>query len=275
VPDAQPGSRRRVRAGRGGVSRARKTAWMRPTFTGACLVTREVQRLANFYADLLEGSVDGNDVFAFVHTPGALLSVFHLDGMEQMAPGSMAKAGSGAILLEFEVEDVDRRYAALPPANGPVVKPPTTQPWGRRSLWLRDPDGNIVNLFQPIPPRPDPEEVVRRYFGRLFEQRDPAVCGELLAADYVDHDAPATTAPGPGATKEYVTQLLHDVPDLVFDLHELHVDGPVVAIRASWHGTRRDGVPWAQSGLALIRLNEAGQLVERWSAYVPAEVSQL
>jgi hypothetical protein len=28
------------------------------------------------------------------------------------------------------------------------LKPPTTQPWGRRSLWLRDPDGNIVNLYQ-------------------------------------------------------------------------------------------------------------------------------
>jgi hypothetical protein len=47
-----------------------------------------------------------------------------------------------------------------------------------------------------------------------------------------------------------------------------------VTIRATWHGTRRDGIPWAQSGLALIRLNEAGQFVERWSAYVPVEVPQ-
>jgi uncharacterized glyoxalase superfamily protein PhnB len=245
---------------------------MRPIFIGTCLVTGNVMQLASFYGNLLEGSVEGNEEFAVVHMPGALLSVYHLDGMDQMAPGSMAAAGRGAVLLEFQVDDVDRRYATLPPGTNFVVKPPTTQPWGRRSVWVRDPDGNIVNLFQPIPPRPRPEEVVRRYFRGLFQQRDPAVCDELLAADYVDHDAPATTPPGPGPTKEYVTQLLHDVPDLVFDLHELHVDGKVVTIRATWHGTLRNGTPWAQSGLALVRLNDAGQLIERWSAYVPADV---
>lgn len=259
----------------GAVSWARKTTSVKPTFTGTCLVSRDVLRLASFYTDLLEGSVvDGNERFAFVRLPGAQLSVFHLDGMNEMAPGSMADAGSGAVLLEFEVDDVDRRYSALPTGSCSVVKPPTTQPWGRRSLWLRDPDGNIVNLFQPIPPRPDPEEVVRRYFTRLFQQRDLAVCDELLATDYVDHDAPVTTPPGPTATKEYGAQLLQDVPNLVFDIQELHVDKLAVTIRATWHGTRRDGTPWAQSGLALIHLNDAGQLVERWSAYVPTDFPQ-
>ncbi|HKW35048.1 MAG TPA: nuclear transport factor 2 family protein [Candidatus Acidoferrum sp.] len=27
------------------------------------------------------------------------------------------------------------------------VKPPTTQPWGTRSVYFRDPDGNLVNFF--------------------------------------------------------------------------------------------------------------------------------
>ncbi len=245
---------------------------MQPTFIGTCLVTRDVLRLATFYRDLLEGTLDGNEIFAFVHVPGAQLSMFHQDGMDQMVPGSMAAAGTGAVLLEFQVDDVDRRFGAL--RTDSVVKPPTTQPGGRRSLWLRDPDGNIVNLFQLIPPKADPEEVVRRYFTRLFLQRDPDVCDELLAADYVDHDAPATTPPGPRATKEYVTQLLHDVPDLAFDLHELHVDGTAVTVRATWHGTHRNGTAYAQSGLILIHLNGIGQLVERWSAYVPADVPQ-
>ena len=90
---------------------------MPPTFIGTCLVTRDVMQLASFYADLLEGSVEGTETFAFVHMPGALLSVFHLDGMDQMAPGSMAAAGSGAVVLEFQVDDVDRLHAALPPEN--------------------------------------------------------------------------------------------------------------------------------------------------------------
>jgi hypothetical protein len=32
-----------------------------------------------------------------------------------------------------------------------VVLPPTDMPWGNRSALLRDPDGNLVNLFAPIP----------------------------------------------------------------------------------------------------------------------------
>jgi len=32
------------------------------------------------------------------------------------------------------------------------VNAPTTMPWGNRSLLLRDPDGNLVNLFSPATP---------------------------------------------------------------------------------------------------------------------------
>ena len=31
--------------------------------------------------------------------------------------------------------------------NAEIVKPPTTLPWGRRSVWFRDPDRNIVNSY--------------------------------------------------------------------------------------------------------------------------------
>ncbi len=123
--------------------------------------------------------------------------------------------------------------------------------------------------------RLDPGEAVRSYFTRLLVHRNPGVCDELLAPDYVDHDAPAGTPPGPEATKEYVRRLLQDVPDLVFDLHELHAAGNAVTIRATWRGTLRDGRPWAQTGLALIHVNDTGQLVERWSAYRTLEGPQL
>jgi len=57
-------------------------------------------------------------------------------------------AGSGNFTIEFEVDDVDARHEKLLGSGLRILKPPTTQPWGRRSLWLRDPDGNIVNLYQ-------------------------------------------------------------------------------------------------------------------------------
>ena len=75
-----------------------------------------------------------------------MLYLFAEQAMEQMAPGSMEAAGHGGFTLEFEVDDVDAEYERLKQKDVPIVKPPTTQPWGWRSVWFRDPDGNIVNF---------------------------------------------------------------------------------------------------------------------------------
>lgn len=97
-------------------------------------------------------------------TGGANLSVYSVAGMEGMAPGSMTGAGTGNFTLEFEVGDVDACYERLAARGSSIIKPPTTQPWGRRSVWLRDPDGNIANLYQPMPALPDPVDRVATYF---------------------------------------------------------------------------------------------------------------
>jgi uncharacterized glyoxalase superfamily protein PhnB len=136
---------------------------MRVRFTGVCLITADVLALARFYAQLFDAVVEGDEVFAIVPTAAGMLSFYVESGMEQMAPGSMAGAGTGGCTLEFEVGDVDAVYPRLRALGVPVVKAPTTQPWGRRSVWLRDPDGNIVNLYQPVPALPAPVDVVLAY----------------------------------------------------------------------------------------------------------------
>lgn len=170
---------------------------MRPSFTGACRVTHDVRGLARFYARILDSSVEGDEVFAIVPTAGATLSFFAMGGMEQMAPGRALGADAAGVTLESEVDDVDAAYARLRADGVPIVKPRTTQPWGRRSAWIRDPDGAVVNLYRLVSPSPDPEAVVRRYFHRLLVEHDLSVCEELLAGDYVDHDAPARTPRAP------------------------------------------------------------------------------
>jgi catechol 2,3-dioxygenase-like lactoylglutathione lyase family enzyme len=30
------------------------------------------------------------------------------------------------------------------------VMPPTTLPWGNRSIYFRDPDGNLIDFFTPV-----------------------------------------------------------------------------------------------------------------------------
>ncbi|MEU9450368.1 VOC family protein [Streptomyces sp. NPDC048277] len=125
---------------------------MQPHFTGTCLITDDVPALAAFYAALLDADVEGGDPFARVAVPGAVLSFFSAQGMESMVPGSASAGAHGGFTLEFRVTDVDARHEQLLSQGVPVLKPPTTQAWGRRSVWLRDPDGNIVNLYQDARP---------------------------------------------------------------------------------------------------------------------------
>ena len=81
-------------------------------------------------------------------SPVTVLSFFTTQGMASMVPGSMASAASGGFTLEFRITDVGARHERLLAQGAEILKPPTTQPWGRRSVWLRDPDGNLVNLYQ-------------------------------------------------------------------------------------------------------------------------------
>jgi predicted enzyme related to lactoylglutathione lyase len=115
-------------------------------FNNICLISQNVSRMRDFYRQVLQTETEGDDTFAVIKTEGAGLSIFWQQGMEQMAPGCTAGAAPGGFTLEFEVDDVDTEYERLIALGVEIVKPPTTQPWGWRSTWFRDPDGNIVNF---------------------------------------------------------------------------------------------------------------------------------
>lgn len=65
---------------------------------------------------------------------------------ERCIPGSALPASNKSAILEFKVANVDEGFMRLHKFVKNWVKPPTNQPWGKRSFYLRDPDGNrIVN----------------------------------------------------------------------------------------------------------------------------------
>ena len=116
-------------------------------FDGVCLITNDVPALANFYAKVLGCTAEGDEQHAELATDGAHLAIFSINGMESMAPHSMQGAGYGSFTLGFEVEDVDAEYERLKTFGVEFVLLPKTHPWGARSFWFRDPDGNIVDFF--------------------------------------------------------------------------------------------------------------------------------
>ncbi|MFF3304417.1 VOC family protein [Streptomyces sp. NPDC001741] len=64
--------------------------------------------------------------------------------------------GTGAaprILLSIGVADVDETLARVEPLGGSVSGGPNDMPWGQRVAHIKDPDGNPVNLTQPLPAR--------------------------------------------------------------------------------------------------------------------------
>jgi len=53
-------------------------------------------------------------------------------------------------LLAAGVEDVDAAYEALKARGAALLRPPTDQPWGLRTAYFADPEGNIWEINQPI-----------------------------------------------------------------------------------------------------------------------------
>lgn len=70
--------------------------------------------------------------------------------------GLVAKANPGdreasRILLGVGVDDVDETLGRITTLGGSVRSGPNNMPWGQRVAHIQDPDGNPVNLTQPIP----------------------------------------------------------------------------------------------------------------------------
>jgi catechol 2,3-dioxygenase-like lactoylglutathione lyase family enzyme len=75
-------------------------------------------------------------------------------------PGSrfedpLPAVGVMSIQLAFRVapQEVDECAATLAERGVAIVSPPTDQPFGHRTLFFRDPDGNLLEIYAEIVPR--------------------------------------------------------------------------------------------------------------------------
>ncbi|MGI8677711.1 MAG: VOC family protein [Jatrophihabitans sp.] len=49
-------------------------------------------------------------------------------------------------LISIGVDDVDEAYRRVVESGAPIVYGPSDEAWGVRRFFLRDPDGNVVNV---------------------------------------------------------------------------------------------------------------------------------
>ena len=120
-------------------------------FSITCLITSNIKALTTFYVQVLqiEPRKIGEDYVEF-RTSAGTLALFSADAQEKYIPGSTIPGQNHSAILQFRVDNVDEEYARLHDLVKQWVKPPTTQPWGTRSIYFRDPDGNLVDFFAPV-----------------------------------------------------------------------------------------------------------------------------
>ena len=140
------------------------------------IVTDDVAGLAGFYATLLGVPAALNEYYVEIQagpasvgfsrrrfteadvcsrTAGHMTSGHGASGHGASGRGASGRGASGRrasgrrdeVILDFTVDDVDAEYPRIAAVGVDWVMPPTTQPWGNRSMIFRDPAGNLVNVF--------------------------------------------------------------------------------------------------------------------------------
>ena len=79
--------------------------------THVCLITPQFAKMQEFYRRLLhlEPKQFQEDYVEF-QTPGAIVSLYEEASFAQIAPAAVPKPGTGGMMLELQVADVDQEY---------------------------------------------------------------------------------------------------------------------------------------------------------------------
>jgi catechol 2,3-dioxygenase-like lactoylglutathione lyase family enzyme len=126
------------------------------------MITDDLERIVQFYEQVTGvPAVRYPPVFAELALPSFTLAIGHTQTTQLFGEDSARPADNHSVIIEFKVDDVDGEYERLKPMVSDWLQPPTTMPWGNRSILFRDPDGNLVNFFTPVT-----EEARSKFNGR-------------------------------------------------------------------------------------------------------------
>ena len=118
-------------------------------FSQARLLVDDFAEAFRFYRDTLGlGTAFGDESsgYASFDTGSGMVALFERGGQAEVVE---LRPPGDSTLLVLEVDDVDAAVARLAAhvAREPVDKPD----WGGRVAYLRDPSGNLIELFEALP----------------------------------------------------------------------------------------------------------------------------
>ena len=120
---------------------------------GFGIMVDDMSVMVRFYRDVLgfEMKEDENTSNVFLEKDGTLFLLYRKSDFEKMTGRSFsyAKGINGHYEIALSVSNydaVDRAFEAVVKRGAQAVMPPTTEPWGQRTCYIADPEGNLVEI---------------------------------------------------------------------------------------------------------------------------------
>ena len=117
------------------------------------LFTRDNKATVEFYTKVLGFTTEWDGIQPNVEmTLGNMrIILFPREAFEQMVSQKFQypEGFNGTVELAFDVPtfaDVDKEYQNAIDLGAASVLPPTTEPWGQRTCYVADPDGNLREI---------------------------------------------------------------------------------------------------------------------------------
>ena len=122
-------------------------------FDGIGLFVNDMATMVRFYRDVLGFEIiDGEDaVNVYLIKNGTLFMLYERKNFEKMTNRKYEylKGLNGHFEIALYVdtfEEVDSEYAKAVEKGAQSVLEPTTEPWGQRTCYIADPEGNLIEI---------------------------------------------------------------------------------------------------------------------------------
>lgn len=120
---------------------------------GFGVFVKDMAVMVRFYRDVLGFDIreDENTTNVFLEKDGTLFLLFRRTDFEKMtgARFNYADKINGHFEIALSVENyaaVDKAFEEITAKGGAPVMAPTTEPWGQRTCYIADPEGNLVEI---------------------------------------------------------------------------------------------------------------------------------
>ena len=124
---------------------------MKQSLEWIILITQNYNPMKTFYKNVLELPIERDipeEQFTQFKMENCFLTIYGKQFVEILLGKPIAGVPGSTMYTFQESKDIDFDYQQLKNKGVQFIKKPETQPWGQRTAYFTDPDGNIWEIQQ-------------------------------------------------------------------------------------------------------------------------------